>query len=59
MAERNEAKSAKRKKYNIEILIFDAKHRFALLVSLRSAIFSEIEEFCAYALFKNRFQIRA
>jgi len=45
MAERSEAKSAKRSfasKYQ-RFLFFDAKLRFALLASLRSAIFSEIK----------------
>jgi len=44
MAERSEAKSAKRSfASNILIFIFDTKLRFALLASLCSAIFSEIE----------------
>ena len=45
MAERSEARNAKRSfvsKYLI-ILIFDAKLRFTLLASLRSAILSEIK----------------
>ena len=41
MAERNETKSVK----IFQILIFDAKLRFALLASLRLAIFSEISEY--------------
>jgi len=39
MAERSEAKSVKIS----QIFIFDAKLRFALLATLRSAIFSETE----------------
>ena len=41
MTERSEAKSAKRKIY--QILIFDGKLRFALLASLRLGIFSETQ----------------
>ena len=40
MAEHGEAKSVK----IFRILIFDGELRFALLASLRSAIFSEIKE---------------
>ena len=43
MAERREAKSAKLRIKIFQIFIFDAKLRFALLASLRSAIFSETE----------------
>jgi len=45
MAERSEAKNAKRSfaSKKIKNLKFDAKLRFALLASLRSAIFNEIQ----------------
>ena len=45
MAERCEAKKreAKLRVKNQNVVIFDAKLRFALLASLRSAIFSEIK----------------
>jgi len=43
MAERSEAKSAKRSfESKYFFIIFDAKLRFALLASLRSAILDEI-----------------
>ena len=47
MAERSEAKKRflKLRVKLSKILIFDAKLRFALLASLRSAIFSEIEAY--------------
>jgi hypothetical protein len=41
MAERSEAKRAKLRVENLNLGYFDAKLRFALLASLRSAIFSE------------------
>jgi hypothetical protein len=43
MAERSEAKSAKLRVKKQNKRYFDAKLRFALFVSLRSAISSEIE----------------
>ena len=44
MAERSEAKRAKLRSKIFLNLIFDAKLRFAILASLRSAIFSEKKE---------------
>jgi len=43
IAERSEAKSAKLRVENLFLRYFDAKLRFAIFASLRSAILSETE----------------